>query len=111
MAYLDIENQLGVEGCRHGNSLCLFTAMNHCLETGGEHVDRAHFVADGGMRSNLADLVAFHAVGSQHHAHIVRNVPVFAECADDCQRMGHMQECGEGLSPTGRKLPRVGSLT
>lgn len=35
--------QACIEDCLDCHSTCLSTAMNHCLEVGGEHVAPAHF--------------------------------------------------------------------
>jgi hypothetical protein len=32
-----------IEICLSSYKTCLSTAMNHCLETGGKHVEPAHF--------------------------------------------------------------------
>ncbi len=32
-----------VEACLKCYSVCLHAAMNHCLETGGEHTEPEHF--------------------------------------------------------------------
>ena len=32
-----------VTACNHCHQVCLQTAMNHCLKTGGKHVEAEHF--------------------------------------------------------------------
>jgi hypothetical protein len=34
--------QACIEACSHCHQVCLKTAMNHCLETGGKYVEAKH---------------------------------------------------------------------
>lgn len=36
-------NQPCIDACTKCYQICLSTAMNHCLETGGKHVEAKHF--------------------------------------------------------------------
>ena len=58
-----------IELCMSCYQTCLGTAMNHCLETGGKHVEPKHF------RLMMAC------------------AEICAECAQDCERIGGMEEC------------------
>ena len=35
--------QACIAACTHCHQVCLQTAMNHCLESGGKHVEANHF--------------------------------------------------------------------
>jgi len=85
-----------IENCLECYHICFELAMNHCLETGGEHTEPAHFR----LMINCAEICRtsanFMLSGSDLHkltcglcAEICRR------CADDCKRLDGMDECVE----------------
>lgn len=58
-----------IEACSHCHQVCLQTALNYCLEAGGKHVEAAHFR----LMMNCAEICE--------------------ACADDCEKIGDMDEC------------------
>lgn len=85
-----------VEACLRCYSTCLHTAMNHCLEAGGKHVEPAHFrlmMACAEMCRTSAHLML---IGTEHHRHTCREcAEICTQCAEDCERIGDMQACAE----------------
>jgi hypothetical protein len=83
-----------IENCLDCHKTCLQMAMNHCLETGGKHVEPAHFR----LMINCAEICQtsanFMLSGSDLH-HLTCGVcaEVCGRCADDCARVGDMDEC------------------
>jgi hypothetical protein len=83
-----------VDACLHCYRTCLQTAMNHCLESGGHHVEPAHFR----LMTNCAELCRTTAdfLLSSSHMHD-RVCAVCAEvcsaCADSCEQVGEMDAC------------------
>jgi hypothetical protein len=83
-----------IEACSRCAQVCLQTAMNHCLELGGRHVEQEHFR----LMMNCAEICQLSAnfmlSGSRFHN---RTCEVCAEiceaCAMDCSRVGDMEEC------------------
>ncbi len=83
-----------IEHCTDCHRACLETAMNHCLEAGGKHVEPEHFR----LMMNCAEICQtsanFMLSGSDLH-HLTCGVcaEVCKRCADDCERVGDMEEC------------------
>jgi hypothetical protein len=67
--------------------------MNHCLETGGEHVAPPHFrlmMACERCRTSAH----FMLISSPHHKHTCREgAEICTECAKDCERLDWMEDC------------------
>jgi hypothetical protein len=84
----------GMEGCIECHRICFELAMNHCLETGGEHIEPAHFR----LMINCAELC-------RTSSNFVLAGPdldkltyglcaeVCRRYADDCQQLDAMEEC------------------
>jgi hypothetical protein len=83
-----------VDHCLACHRICLQMAMNHCLETGGQHVEPPHFR----LMMNCAEICQtsanFMLSGSDLH-HLTCGVcaEVCRRCAEDCARVGDMDEC------------------
>ena len=83
-----------VDECLRCYSVCLGTAMNHCLEAGGEHVAPAHFRLMMACAEICRTAAHFMLVGTEHHKHTCAEcAEICAECARDCERLGGMEEC------------------
>lgn len=94
MTHLSTEMQACVDECLRCYSTCLSTAMNHCLEMGGEHVEKQHFTLMMACAEICRTSAHFMLLNSPHHKHICAEcAEICAECADDCERIGDMQEC------------------
>ena len=85
-----------IEACEQCHRICLQTAMNHCLETGGKHVEPKHFR----LMLNCAEICQTSAnfMISSSHLH-QRTCEVCAEvceaCAMSCEQVGGMDECAQ----------------
>lgn len=96
MNHLSNEMQACIDECLACYRTCLSMAMNHCLEAGGPHVEKAHFT----LMAECAEICRTSAhlmlIGGAHHK---RTCAVCAEicdaCAADCERVGDMQDCVE----------------
>jgi hypothetical protein len=83
-----------VEECLRCYSVCLSTAMNHCLEMGGEHVKKEHFTLMMACAEICRTSAHFMLLGTPHHKHTCREcAEICTQCADDCERLGDMEEC------------------
>lgn len=85
-----------IDRCLHCYRTCLGMAMNHCLETGGQHVEPTHFR----LMMNCADICRtaadFMLSGSPLHARICAACADICEaCAQSCEQVGDMDECVE----------------
>ena len=86
--------QACIEECLRCYSMCLSTAMNHCLEMGGKHTEKPHFTLMMACAEMCRTAAHFMLIGSRHHKHTCGEcAEICAECADDCERIGDMQEC------------------
>lgn len=94
MPHLDAAMKDCIEHCLHCYSVCLSTAMNHCLEAGGKHTEPAHFRLMMACAEICRTSAHFMLIGSAHHKHTCKEcAEICTECADDCERIGDMQEC------------------
>jgi hypothetical protein len=83
-----------VETCLSCHKICLSTAMNHCLEAGGQHVEPKHFRLMMACAEICRTAAAFMLINTPHHKHVCREcAEICRECAADCQRIGGMEEC------------------
>lgn len=83
-----------IESCLSCYKTCLSTAMNHCLEAGGKHVEPAHFRLMMACAEICRTSAHFMLINTPHHKHTCREcAEICTECAADCQRIGGMDEC------------------
>lgn len=85
-----------VDECLRCYQTCLGTAMTHCLETGGKHVEPAHFRLMMACAEICRTAAHFMLLNSPHHKHVCREcAEICSECAKDCKRVGGMDECAQ----------------
>jgi len=83
-----------IEACLSCYRTCLGTAMNLCLETGGRHVEPAHFRLMMACAEICRTSAHFMLINTPHHKHTCHEcAELCAEFADDCERIGGMEEC------------------
>lgn len=83
-----------IEICMSCYQTCLGTAMNHCLQTGGEHVEPKHFRLMMACAEICRTAAHFMLINTPHHRHICGEcAEICTECAQDCARVGGMDEC------------------
>jgi hypothetical protein len=83
-----------IQECLQCYQTCKHEAMNHCLETGGKHVEPTHFR----LMMNCAEICRtaadFMLGNSQLHARICAAcAEVCDACAQSCEQVGDMDEC------------------
>ncbi|MGY3513988.1 hypothetical protein ACVIQY_006963 [Bradyrhizobium sp. USDA 3051] len=80
--------------CMSCYQTCLGTAMNHCLETGGKHVEPKHFRLMMACAEMCRTAAHFMLINTPHHRHTCGEcAEICSECAEDCERVGGMDEC------------------
>ncbi len=83
-----------IEDCESCHRICLHEAMNHCLETGGEHVEAGHFrtvmVCAEVCRTTADAMLASY---TYHEVLCSACSRICIECAESCERVGEMEEC------------------
>lgn len=97
-----------IEACESCHRICLHTAMNYCLEQGGEHVEPGHFrtmfvCAEVCRTTADAMLVSF----SYHEVLCEACSRVCRECAETCERVGELEECVEACRRCAASCERV----
>ena len=86
--------QAGIDACSQCHETCLHTAMTHCLETGGKHVEVGHYR----LMINCAEICQtsanFMLGGSSfHHKICAVCAEICDACASSCERVGGMEDC------------------
>jgi hypothetical protein len=96
MQHLDRDMQNCIDDCLRCYQTCLGTAMTHCLEMGGKHVEPQHFRLMMACAEICRTSAHFMLLKSPHHKRTCADcVEICLRCADDCERMGDMKECVE----------------
>ena len=93
MTYAKHDMQACIIACSHCHQICLQMGINHCLETGGKHVEANHFR----LLMNCAEICQtsanFLLSGSLQHSLCEVCAEICEACAADCERIGEMDEC------------------
>ncbi|TKT69718.1 four-helix bundle copper-binding protein [Aquamicrobium sp. LC103] len=91
---IDPEMRQCIDDCLECHATCLSTAMNHCLEIGGAHVEKKHFTLMMACAEICRTSAHFMLVGSPLHRRICGEcADICLECAADCERLGDMEDC------------------
>lgn len=85
-----------IKHCLECHRICLEMSMNHCLETGGDHVEPEHFR----LMVNCADICQTSAnfmlsSSKLHKVTCEACAKVCEACAESCAKVGGMEECVE----------------
>lgn len=83
-----------IESCQHCHDTCLQSAMTHCLQEGGPHVEAKHFR----LMLNCADIcqaAANFMLGESHYHAAICGVcaDICDACANSCETVGDMGDC------------------
>lgn len=94
MTHMDAAMRACIDECLACYRTCLGTAMTHCLETGGRHIEPPHFRLMMACAEICRTSAHFMLLATPHHKHTCREcAEICAECAEDCRRVGDMDEC------------------
>ena len=94
MEQMNTRMQTCIDACLDCYRTCLSQAMGHCLEVGGEHVEKKHFTLMLACAEICRTSAHFMLLGSEHHRHLCAECAEICEqCARDCERLGDMDEC------------------
>ena len=93
---MEDEMQVCIDQCLRCYRTCLGSAMAHCLESGGAHVEPKHFQLMMACAEMCRTAAHFMLLKSPHHAHVCEEcAEICTECAGDCERVGGMEDCVE----------------
>jgi len=86
--------QSASNNCLNCYKSCLGMAMNHCRKQGAEHVAPPHFRPLMACAEICRTSAHFMLIFSPHHKHTCREcAEICTECANDCERLGGMEDC------------------
>lgn len=83
-----------IDTCNQCHQVCLQTAMNHCLESGGKHVEPEHFR----LMLNCAEICQtaanFMLMNSLYHNRVCQVCSEICDaCASSCEQIEGMEDC------------------
>ncbi len=94
MHHVSPEFQRCIDECLRCYQTCLGAAMNHCLESGGKHVEPKHFRIIIACAEICRTAAHFMLMSSEHAKHLCREcAEICGQCAEECERVGDMQDC------------------
>ena len=109
MQQLSDKTKACIEACLKCHAACLGTAMQHCLEMGGRHVEPKYFrmmMTCATMCRTTADLML---IGTPHHKQTCRLcAEICLQCAQYCEIVGGMDECVEACRACGEQCRAMG---
>ncbi len=83
-----------IDSCLSCYRMCVKTAMTHCLEAGGEHVEPQHFRLMMGCSEICRTAAHAMLVGVDNHKFVCGACAVICDdCANSCEGMDGMAEC------------------
>jgi hypothetical protein len=83
-----------IQECLQCYQTCRHEAMNHCLETGGKHVEPTHFRLMMSCAEICRTAADFMLSSSPLHVRICAAcADVCDACAQNCEQVGDMDEC------------------
>jgi hypothetical protein len=83
-----------IDACLSCYQTCLGTAMTHCLEQGGKHVEPPHFRLMMACAEICRTSAHFMLLNTPHHKRTCGQcAEICEECAKDCERLDGMEEC------------------
>ena len=112
MHQLSQEMQNCISECLRCYQTCKRDAMNHCLETGGNHVEQEHFRLMTSCAEICRTAADFMLTNSSLHD---RACAVCAEvceaCAKSCEQVGGMEECVEACRHCAESCQKMAGAT
>lgn len=92
--HLSSDMQACIKACLDCYATCLSSFSGHCLEAGGPHTEPAHARLMLACAEICRTSAHFMLLGTPHHRHTCREcAEICRECADDCERVGGMEDC------------------
>lgn len=94
MNALCADMQLCIDLCLRCYQTCTATAMRHCLEEGGRHVEPGHFRLMLACAEICRTSAHFLLMGVPHHTHTCADcAAICRQCADSCDKLDGMAVC------------------
>lgn len=85
-----------IDACTECHQMCLQTAMNLCLESGGEHVEPEHLRLMLSCAEICQTSTNFMLMSSEYSNQVCQVCAEICEaCASSCEQMEGMEDCAE----------------
>lgn len=108
----DYDMQSCIDTCTQCHQTCLESAMNHCLETGGKHVEPEHFRLMMNCVEICQTSANFMLSGSDFCDQVCAVCAEICEaCADNCEQVGDMDDCVEACRECARSCREMSAMT
>jgi hypothetical protein len=83
-----------IDNCSNCHQTCLQTAMTHCLNMGGKHLEPEHFRLMLDCAKICETSVYFQLSDSKYSKDICKVcAEICTACADSCEEVGGMEDC------------------
>lgn len=88
------EMQSCIDACLQCHRICLQTALNHCLEMGGRHIEPEHYRLMMSCAEICQTSGNFQLGSSRFSAQLCALCAEICDaCATDCEQIGQMDDC------------------
>ena len=96
MHHMSKEMQQCIADCGQCAHVCFETAMHHCLEVGGEHVEPRHFRLMMACAEICKTASSVMITGIEEHKAVCGAcADICKACGDNCEQVGDMSDCVE----------------
>lgn len=87
------EMQACIDSCMDCHAMCIGSVSHHCLETGGEHVEKSHVRLLLACAEMCRATAAIMLMGVEQHKQVCRLcADICIACAQSCDKLD-MQDC------------------
>lgn len=94
MHQLDSDVKACIDICKTCAIVCANTAMNHCLEVGGKHVQPNHLRLMFACSEICGSAAVIMLTRVPQHVFVCNAcAEICRACADSCEKIGDMQDC------------------
>ena len=99
-----------IADCLHCYQTCLQTAMSHCLQVGGRHVEPEHFRLMTGCAEICRSAAHFMLSRTPMYAQVCAAcAEVCSACGDSCEQIGDMDDCVQACRRCEQSCRRMSS--
>ncbi|MDB5769665.1 MAG: hypothetical protein JWM42_39 [Burkholderia sp.] len=107
---IDPDMQQCIDECLHCYRTCMQTALNHCLEMGGPHVEPTHFRLMVNCWEICRTAAEFMMSSSPLHAQICAACATVCDaCAESCEQVGGMDVCVQACRACAQSCHQMGA--
>lgn len=106
--HLSAETEACIANCLACHHACLEAAMNHCLEMGGAHLEKAHVRLMRDCAEICQTAANFMLSSSRFHGRVCGVcAEVCDACADSCETLDGMADCARACRACAESCSRM----